>query len=584
VSIATNIRSVAALSLGRPYTIGKARGASMRVRVCVLALLAALIGICGSPLLPVLVGKAAAERLIQVGASRRTMAVNVSIGKSEDVRTDVGFVDILVGDPEIADVNPLTDRALSILGRKIGTTRVSIYGEGKRLIGLFDVEVSYDVSTLAQELARHFPNARLRVAAVNGRIMLTGTAPDAIVLDQALAIAKQFTPDVINAVQVLQPQQVMLEVRFVEANRKAGRDLGLQWNVGSTNGRFITNIGDISSNQTLPIAAGTISSAGVLSGAQPFGFTAAKLLGFGLEADVLINALETKGLARRLAEPNLVALSGDTANFLAGGEYPIPIVGTFGQVNVDYKRYGVSLAFTPTVLNGGLINLKIVPEVSQLDPAHSVPISAVGTTISVPALTVRRASSTLELKDGQSFVLAGLLQNELSTAQQQLPWIGDVPVLGALFSSKDYQKNETDLVIIVTPRIIHPLRPGDPVKTPLDNSLPANDVDFFLNNQPEVLRTEVRATEEAFGLHEFSGHVIDLPKVEMHPPRPEPRAFDLSTWGSPRAAGTAKPTAPEPATVPVEAQALDRPKPAPNPTKGEGQILDLPKRDTHAAL
>ena len=571
-------------------------------RSLLLALLAMVAIATGSPWLPGFVGKAAAERLIQVGANRRTMSVSVAVGKSEDVRTDVGFVDVLVGDPEIADVNPLTDRAISILGKKIGTTRVSIYGEGKRLVGVFDVEVSYDVSTLATELARRFPHARMRVSAVNGRIMLAGSAPDAIVMDEALAIARQFGPDVINAVEVAQSQQVMLEVRFVEASRKAGRDLGFQWNLNSNNGRFLTNIGDVGGGTTLPVPSGAIASAGVLSGATPFGFTAAKLLGLGMEADCSSTRWRPR-FARRLAEPNLVALSGDTASFLAGGEYH-SVVGALGQVSVDYKRYGVSLAFTPTVLGGGLINLKIVPEVSQPDPSHSVPLSAGTTTIAVPALTVRRASSTIELKDGQSFVLAGLLQNELSTAQQQLPWIGDVPVLGALFSSKDYQKNETDLVIIVTPRVVHPTRPGDPVKTPLDSSLPANDVDFFLNNQPEVLRTEVRATEETFGRSGLSGHMIDLPKVELRAPGParsEFRVFDLSTWGSPHVANAPKrdlpqPDAPRTETQLVETQvrgpevhdpqALGTPKVAApvDPTNGEPQVLDLPKGDSHAAL
>src|SRR5262249_17957152 len=211
----------------------------------------------------------------------------------------------------------------------------------------------------------------------------------------------------------------------------------------------------------------------------------------GLQIDVALNALEERGLARRLAEPNLVALSGDTANFLAGGEYPIPVAGGYaGQITVDYKKYGVSLAFTPTVLQRGLINLKIEPEVSALDSANSV---TVGNGILVPALTVRRASSTIELRDGQSFVLAGLLQNDLASAQQQLPWIGDVPVLGALFSSKSFQKKETDLIIIVTPHLVNPTRPGDEIKTPLSNTLPANDVEFFLTkNHSEVLRTEVR--------------------------------------------------------------------------------------------
>jgi len=164
------------------------------------------------------------------------------------------------------------------------------------------------------------------------------------------------------------------------------------------------------------------------------------------------------------------------------------------------------------VLSKGLINLKIEPEVSELDPSHSV---AVGNGISVPALTVRRASSTIELRDGQSFVLAGLLQNQSQTAQNQLPWIGDVPVLGALFSSKSYQKNETDLIIIVTPRIVRPTRPGDVIKTPLDSTLPANDIDFFLFGKPEVARRENRRGEARFG-EGLIGHMLDLPRGENH--------------------------------------------------------------------
>jgi pilus assembly protein CpaC len=242
----------------------------------------------------------------------------------------------------------------------------------------------------------------------------------------------------------------------------------------------------------------------------PYGFLIGNLIYKGLQADIIVNALEEKGLARRLAEPNLVALSGDTANFLAGGEFPIPVPGQFGQITIDYKRYGVSLAFTPTVLNGNLINLKIEPEVSQLDPSHNV---AVGNNVQVPALIVRRASSTLELRDGQSFVLGGLLQNDSQIAQNQLPWLGDVPVLGALFSSKAYQKNETDLVIIVTPRIVRPTRPGDPIKTPLDTTIPPNDVDLFLGSKAEIARSEL---PKGIPERPFVGHMLDLPHGDAH--------------------------------------------------------------------
>jgi len=509
-----------------------------RVRSLVTACLVALAASIAAAMLPGGAGDAKAQRVLQLAAPKRTAAVAVAVGKSEDVRTDSSFGDILVGDPEIADVNPLTDRTLSILGKKIGTTRVSLYGDAKKLVGVFDIEVSYDTSKLAEEIALRFPQAKILVSTANGRVLLSGSVPDGIALDAILSIARQFGPDIINSIQVAQPQQVMLEVRFVEANRSAGRELGVQWNMFNrgTNTRFIGNIGDGTPAGQLPITNGQVGgqpggscggglnvscqsltvspfvSAGVLSAASPFGFIVGKLLAGGLEADVLVNALETKGLARSLAEPNLVALSGDTANFLAGGEYPIPVPGAFGQISVEYKRYGVSLAFTPTVLSKGLINLKIEPEVSQLDPSNSV---AVGNNITVPALTVRRAASTIELRDGQSFVLAGLLQNDSTTGQQQLPWLGDVPVLGTLFSSKAYQKNETDLIIIVTPRIVRPTRPGDVIRTPLDNTLPANDVDFFLFGKPEVARRENRRGETRYGTGEL-GHMLDLPKGENH--------------------------------------------------------------------
>jgi pilus assembly protein CpaC len=235
--------------------------------------------------------------------------------------------------------------------------------------------------------------------------------------------------------------------------------------------------------------------------------------------DVLINALEQKGVARSLAEPNLVALSGDTASFLAGGEYPIPVAGSFGQITVDYKKYGVGLAFTPTVLGQSLINLKIEPEVSQIDTTHTI---AVSNGISVPALIVRRASTTVELRDGQSFVIGGLLQTDNKNQIEQLPWIGSVPILGALFSSKSYQKNETDLAIIVTPRLVRPARPGDVLKTPADDTVQPNDVDFFLLGKTEVTKEEARQLTPATarvaigGDRPFTGHMLEMPKGESN--------------------------------------------------------------------
>jgi len=493
-------------------------------RFVVWTLITAIMLIVGS----LSIHQAKAQQAVQISGSKRTAMINVSIGKSADVRTDIGFSDITVGDPEVADVNVLTDRSLSILGKKSGTTRVTAYGEGKKLVGIFDVEVSYDTSMLSTEITRRFPHAGIRVSTTNGKILLTGNAPDAMTLDQALTVARQFGPDVINSVSVNSPQQVMLEVRFIEASRQAGRELGVQWN--SFGNKHISNVGSRVGAGQLPITTpggsfqqpgavnggrnvgaaelpiSPIVAAGVLSGSAPYGFLLGALSRAGVSIDVAINALEQKGLARSLAEPNLVALSGDTASFLAGGEFPIPVPGSLGSVTIDYKRYGVGLAFTPTVLRDGLINLKIEPEVSQLDTSNPVQVAG----ISVPPLIVRRASTTVELRDGQSFVIGGLLQNTSTTAQEQLPWIGDVPVLGALFRSTQYQKNETDLAIIVTPRLVRPARPGDMIKTPLDSTLPANDVDLFLMGKPEIPRSDARL---AAGVAlPVSGHILDLPK------------------------------------------------------------------------
>ena len=461
-----------------------------------------------------LVGNAYAQpRSIVISGNERTVMVTVPIGKSQDVRTDTSFVDVVVGDPDVADVNPLTDRALSILGRKIGTTRVSVYAEGKKLVGIFDIEVSYDITRLTNELRRRFPGSRIQASTVNGRIMLSGEVIDGATLDKAVTIARQFGPEIINSMSVASPQQVLLEVRFVEIARTAGRELGVQWNRFGNNS--LINVGNRQSANQLPIGPASEVAAGVLSGASPFGFLISRIISSGVSTDVLINALEQKGIARSLAEPNLVALSGDTASFLAGGEYPIPVAGSFGQITVDYKKYGVGLAFTPTVLGQGLINLKIEPEVSQIDTTHTI---SVANGIAVPALIVRRASTTVELRDGQSFMIGGLLQTDNKNQIEQLPWIGSVPVLGALFSSKSYQKNETDLAIIVTPRLVRPARPGDVIKTPGDDTMQPNDVDFFLLGKNEVTNEEARqltpttARVAAAADRPFTGHMLDMPK------------------------------------------------------------------------
>lgn len=463
------------------------------LRRLLVSFLAALIAL-SSPLATIAAVEAQAQanmRVVKFGPTQRNSQISVPLGKSENVRTGSSFVDVVVGDPEVADVMPLTDRTLSVLGRKVGLTRISVYGEGKTLVGVFDVEVSHDSNQISAAIRAQFPDSKIRVSSVNGRIMLSGIAPDAVTLDKALQFAKQFSPDVINSVSVAAPQQVMLEVRFVEASRSAGRELGVRWDVAGSN---------------ILAAAGSV---GVISGTVPFGTILGRLIDRGVKVDAMINALEERGVARRLAEPNLVALSGDTASFLAGGEFPFPVASAQNQITVQFKKFGVGLAFTPTVLSGGLINLKIEPEVSQLDPTNVVQVG----NISIPSIIVRRASTTIELRDGQSFAIAGLLQSQNSTDASQLPWIADVPVLGTLFRSTSFQKKETDLVIIVTPRLVRPARPGDLLRTPLDSTTPPNDSDLFLHGKMEMSAADLRKLYGPVARRQQIGHQLDLPEV-----------------------------------------------------------------------
>jgi pilus assembly protein CpaC len=396
----------------------------------------------------------------------------VTVDKAKTVGCDQEFMEVLVANPTIADVIALSNKQVYVLGKKAGITSISLVGTNKKVIGLVNVEVSHDVEGLTNRLRRFVPGSDVAATSVNGKVLLTGTVPDTPSLSRALAIAEQVAPGAVtNAMTVRGSQQVLLEVRFIEATRNSERDLGVSWEVIGKR--------DAKGNVVNGVATGLTS---LLTSNTPFGVAVARVLENGTTADVLIQALEKRGVARRLAEPNLVALSGDTASFLAGGEFPIPVQGDNNRITVEYKKFGIGLAFTPTVLGEGLINLKIEPEVSELDPTNSVRVNSV----EVPGLMVRRTQTTLELRDGQSFAIAGLLYTNHFKNQSQLPWIGEVPVLGALFRSAAFQRKETDLVIIVTPRLVRPARPGQRLATPLDRRLPSNDIEFFLGGQQEV--------------------------------------------------------------------------------------------------
>ncbi len=470
--------------------------------------------------------------------------VKVTVNKSRTFRVDSAFSTIVAGSPDIVDVKSLSDHLIYIQGKQTGTTNVILFDSSMKQIGILDVEVAIDIGNLQQNIQSSTGTRGIRVSATEGQVVLSGTATDAVAAERAMAIATGSVPKggvVVNAMNVAGPQQVMLEVRFLEVFRQAGRDLGVNLFAANANGTNVastglgqvanvgrTPIGGIVGGGSTPVGANPAGSLPLLgtaatlaSGAAPYGalLTSVLRLNNGMSIDSLVTALETKGVLRRLAEPNLMALSGDAARFLAGGEFPVPIPNTttngFPTITIEYKKFGVELAFVPTVLSRGVINLRVEPSVSELDFTNAITIQ--GTT--VPALTRRDARTTVELRDGQSFAIAGLLQTRNRQDVSQVPWIGSVPVLGTLFRSSSYQQQETDLVIIVTPRLVAPAVPGQQLASPLDSRLPANDVDFFLNGQMEVRKRYddyVNSGGEVKGPY---GHII-APDVRLSSPPP----------------------------------------------------------------
>ena len=451
--------------------------------------------------------------------------VVVTINKSRTFVISRPFTSAVVGSPEIADAIPMTNRTLYIQGKKVGTTNVTVFDENNRLIGVLDVEVAIDTGNLQHKISSSAGSRRVRVSSSNGQVILSGEAADAAAADRAVLVAKSINPErpVVNTMTVAPSQQVMLKVRFIEATRTAGRELGVNWFVANANGTRGANIGQggftpgIGINGQPAFSPGSTTNNGVpvfstlgtlASGTQPFGVALAKVVNSnGTNIDVLISALETKGLVHRLAEPDLVALSGDTASFIAGGEFPVPVAQPAGggvAVTIEYKKFGVQLAFMPTVLASGVINLRLTPTVSEVDFTNAV----IENGFRIPSLITREARTTIELRDGQSFAIAGLLQADNRRDLSQLPWIGSVPVLGALFRSSSFQKNESDLVVIVTPHLVAPAVPGQRLATPLDGHLPTNDVDFFLFGSMEERKEYTDYVTSGGGIQGPYGHLI----------------------------------------------------------------------------
>jgi pilus assembly protein CpaC len=450
----------------------------------------------------------AADRTIDVSSPRvHRLFIPASQALTIEVNRTLG--DIVVGDNRVADAQPMTDRTLYVIGKGIGTTTVNLFSEDRRSLGALQIEVGVDVDDMAAAIRQVAPRSRIVIGTVNGKVRLGGSVKDGATLAKVLEVVQQYgDAPVINAVTVEDGQQVNLEVRILEVSRNAGRELGVSWQIGRQGSNAVLNsgpanaIGELSVKGLVGAAAGTLFG----SGNTPFASLIANVIDAGINVDIVIRALEDKRLARRLAEPNLTALSGETASFLAGGEVPIPVAREDDKITIEFKEYGVKLAFTPIVLEGSRINLRLSPEVSEVDPTTTLRTAD----IEIPAFVTRKASTVVELRDGQSFAIAGLLQSTNRKLQSQVPWLGQVPVIGALFRSSSYIKNETDLVIIVTPRIVRPTSPGEQLATPFDKTRPANDAEFFLLGQLEVSKDMIRTYELGSGVVGPYGHMLDV--------------------------------------------------------------------------
>ena len=373
---------------------------------------------------------------LRVMSGAASSNLDIPMNRAVVVESDVPFAELSIANPGIADISTLSDRRIYVLGKEPGRTTLTLLGPDGGLITNVLVRVTPDISELKERLREVLPGEPIEVRPANDGLILSGTVTSSAAIDRALDMAQRYAPGrVSNLMSIGGSQQVLLKVRFAEMNRSVRKSLsssialngsasGGDIGVNGGNGTFAegSNLANLFDNDPATAVVSGLASTGVAS------------IGFGLgniEFAVLLEALESKGFVRTLAEPNLTALSGQSASFLAGGEYPVPVANENGSVTVDFKPFGIELAFTPRVV-GKNINLKLDAEVSSIDPTASFSDGA--TTIA--GFSTRATSTTVEMHDGESFAIAGLLQDDFSSATGQVPWLGDVPILGALFPQR----------------------------------------------------------------------------------------------------------------------------------------------------
>jgi pilus assembly protein CpaC len=420
--------------------------------------------------------------------------LSLLVGKSMVLKSKESVKRISIADPDVADFVLISPNEIYITGKSAGITNMTLWHK-KGNYKIFDLDVGFDVSQLKQKINEILPEeSDLRVLATHESITLSGRVSNAANLSQALSLARSYAPEgnINNLVEVRGVQQVMLEVRVAEMQRSLARRMGVNFNYLTESGKFgVNQLGNLTTlvspdnaNISAPglydITRNVLPDPGAL--VEPFGTfvspTVSSIFRFtrnGTTWTGFVDALKADGLVKVLAEPTLIALSGQDANFLAGGEFPVPVPQGLGSVAIEYKSFGVGLTFTPTVLGDGKINIKVAPEVSELDFSNAVQLEG----FVVPGLNTRKAETVIELADGQSFAIAGLLRDTVRDAASKYPLLGDIPILGTLFRSRSFQKNETELIIIATPHLVKPID-GDEQPLPTDYYVEPNDAEFYV--------------------------------------------------------------------------------------------------------
>ena len=403
-------------------------------------------------------------------------------GKSKVLDLPVAIKRASLANPEVADTVVLSPTQLYLTGKMTGITNLTLWNESGKMMGMYDVVIAPDLSRLKENLHKALPEEKgILVTSSHDHITLSGMASSANNLSRALSIAEAYAPKkVVNAMQIGGVQQVMLEVRVAEMNRELIKRLGINFNVIGSNEFGVSLLGGLTSligftNPGVGGGAATVTT-GVTQAIQGvFGFDTGSLSWTGF-----IDALKEENLLKVLAKPTLVALNGQEAAFLAGGEFPIPVPQTFGLVTIQFKKFGVGLVFTPNIMDSKHISLNVAPEVSELDFTNALRTQG----FTIPAITTRRATTTIELADGQSFAIGGLMRDNVRESVKKVPFLGELPILGALFRSSSFQKSETELLIIVTPHLVKPLDMTAQT-LPTDYYVEPNDFEFYFMGFPE---------------------------------------------------------------------------------------------------